>query len=467
MRFFIGLFLLKPAFRLPAVGRQCGSNLSTKGECYGGCPREHPLLAPCKRADVMPRLFHRPPKYSLHKSTKQAVVSLHGKRIHLGPYGSPESHRKYQEFLRSWESDRNKRPEPEPTPSKPNVAAITPAKLREKRFAGSPLTVNELVFVYRHHAREYYQKHGRVTREATIIDDAIRYLRKHHATTFLHEFGPVALDELRSGMIRDLGWSRRHINKQVSRLVRMFTWAAEKELVEPSVPMALKALAGLKKGRTQARETRPVECVEDSVVEATLPHLPTIVADMVRLQRMTGMRPGEVCSLRPCDVTKSDDVWLYVPDEHKTEHHEKNRVIVLGPRAQELLNKYLSRNAENFCFSPTESEQLRREAAAAARKTPLRYGNSSGTNRVRNPKRQAGDRYTTDSYRRVIHRACSKNSIAKWAPNRLRHTSATEIRKRFGLEAAQVVCGHESANVTQIYAERNLDLAKRVAREVG
>jgi hypothetical protein len=74
------------------------------------------------------------------------------------------------------------------------VAGITPAKLREKRFAGSPLTVNELVFVYRQHAREYYQKHGRITREATIIDDAIRYLRKHHATTFLHEFGPVALD---------------------------------------------------------------------------------------------------------------------------------------------------------------------------------------------------------------------------------------------------------------------------------
>jgi integrase len=87
--------------------------------------------------------------------------------------------------------------------------------------------------------------------------------------------------------------------------------------------MALKALAGLKKGRTQARETRPVECVEDSVVEATLPHLPTIVADMVRLQRLTGMRPGEVCSLRPCDVNKTDDVWLYIPDEHKTEHHQR------------------------------------------------------------------------------------------------------------------------------------------------
>lgn len=103
------------------------------------------------------------------------------------------------------------------------MAAITPAKLREKRFAGSPLTINELVFVPRQHAREYYQKNGRVTREATSTDDAIRYLRKHHSTTFLHEFCPVALDELRSGMTRGQGLPRHHINKQVSRLVRMFT----------------------------------------------------------------------------------------------------------------------------------------------------------------------------------------------------------------------------------------------------
>ena len=173
----------------------------------------------------------------------QAVVLLLGDESTLGRMVSPESHRKYQEFLRSWVSERNKRREPEPTPVKPNVAAFTPATLQEKRFARSPLTINKLVFVYRQRARKYYQKHGRTTLEATTIDDAIRYLRKHHATTFLCEFGPVALDELRGGMIRNPGWSRRHINKQVSRLVRMFTWAAEKELVEPTVPTALKALA--------------------------------------------------------------------------------------------------------------------------------------------------------------------------------------------------------------------------------
>lgn len=412
----------------------------------------------------MPRLFHRPPKYCLHKGTQQAVVSLHGKRIYLGPYGSRRSHQKYQDVLKQWEADRDTAP---PPPPEPKVPRITPTMLREKRKAGSPLTVNELVFVYRQHTQEYYRKNGKVTREASIIDDAIRFLRKYHATTFLHEFGPVALDELRNGMITELDWSRNHINKQVSRLVRMFTWAAEKELVEAAVPLALKSLAGLKRGRTKARETAKVECVKDSIVDATLKHLPLIAADMVRLQRLTGARPGEVCSLRPVDVDCSGDVWLYIPDEHKTEHHEKHRVIVLGPRAQELLGSYIDRDQNSYCFSPAEAERLRRESEATARKIPQKYGNRRGTNRVSKPKRQPGERYTTDSYRRVIHRICKKHGIEKWAPNRLRHTSATEIRKRFGLEAAQVICGHESADITQVYAERDLELARKVARELG
>ncbi len=55
----------------------------------------------------------------------------------------------------------------------------------------------------------------------------------------------------------------------------------------------------------------------------------------------------------------------------------------------------------------------------------------------------------------------------RWSPNRLRHSAGTEIRKRFGLEAAQVILGHASANVTQVYAERDLQKAVEIMREVG
>jgi site-specific recombinase XerC len=57
--------------------------------------------------------------------------------------------------------------------------------------------------------------------------------------------------------------------------------------------------------------------------------------------------------------------------------------------------------------------------------------------------------------------------LPKWGPNRLRHSAATEIRKQFGLEAAQVTLGHATADVSQIYAERDLSLAAEVMRKIG
>jgi site-specific recombinase XerC len=41
------------------------------------------------------------------------------------------------------------------------------------------------------------------------------------------------------------------------------------------------------------------------------------------------------------------------------------------------------------------------------------------------------------------------------------------VRKKYGLESSQVVLGHSSANVTQIYAERDFELAKQIMSEIG
>ena len=103
------------------------------------------LLAPEQRAKHMPRLFHRPPKYSLHKGTKQAVVSLRGKRIYLGPFGSAQSHAAYQEVLQNWYKGRDVTLQQKPAAKAASVSAAT---LREKRRAGSPLAINELVLVW-------------------------------------------------------------------------------------------------------------------------------------------------------------------------------------------------------------------------------------------------------------------------------------------------------------------------------
>lgn len=277
----------------------------------------------------MPRLFHRPPKYSLHKSTKQAVVSVSGKRIYLGPYGSKRSLQRYQEVLKEWEDARHRKQQQTKRDNEfctaqdqPLAMNLTAAQLREKRAAGAPITISELILVYHRYTYEYYRKNGEVTREAGVIDDALRILRKHYGLICADDFGPVALDTLRDAMIDELDWSRKYVNKQVNRIRALFKWSTAKELVEPRVSQALRELPGLKKGRTRAREIARVILVADSVIDTTLTKLPQVVADMIRVQRLTSARPGEICSLAPADIDRSGDVWIYRPAEHKTERRD-------------------------------------------------------------------------------------------------------------------------------------------------
>jgi hypothetical protein len=64
---------------------------------------------------------------------------------------------------------------------------------------------------------------------------------------------------------------------------------------EPRVPSYRRH----KRGRTEARESDPVKPVARAVVDDTLPVLRPILADMVRVQLETGMRPGETGTRRP------------------------------------------------------------------------------------------------------------------------------------------------------------------------
>jgi len=414
----------------------------------------------------MPRLFHQPPKYRLHRSTNQAVISFFGKVIQLGPYGSEQSHERYQEFVGEWKARRHREAaQPELTTEERLVAGITAESLRQKWKQRLQVSLYELIVVYQRHADEYYRKNGKVTREAELIKEVLTLLGKKHGRDKLCDFGPVELDNFRDDLITDKDWSRLHINKQIVRVIAMFKWAAKKEICSGEIHTQLKALGGLKKGRTTARESKGVTCVDDAIVDRTLPHLPEIVADMVRLQRLTGARPGEICALRPQDLDRTGAVWLYRPGAHKTEHHDKHRLIALGPKAQSILQPFLLRAADSYCFSPAESERRRQQKRAEQRTTPLRKRDAT---RRKSPGRPGvADCYSSDTYRHAVQRVCKRLDIEKWTPNQLRHTAATEIRKQFGLEAAQVVCGHQTADVTQVYAERDIALAIQVAKAVG
>ena len=332
------------------------------------------------------------------------------------------------------------------------------------------------------------------------IKRTIHHLKTHYGRTLAVEFGPLALKAIRERMVEEK-LSRRYVNDHVGRIKRMFKWAVGEEMLPIESYQALTVVEGLRKGRTNARECDPILPVDEAIVEATLPHLPEVVADMVRLQRLTGCRPDEICMLRPCDIDRSSDVWVYKPATHKTDYRGRKRLIFVGPQGQKILCRYLARDPAMNCFRPCDSESKRRAAVHSARTTPQSCGNRPGTNRKRKPKCQPGEKYTVDAYRRAIHRACDQaflplDSLAKkdgesndqwlarltegqrlelskwqsdhrWSPNRLRHSAATEIRRLYGLEAAATVLGHAKADVTQIYAERDYDKAANIARQIG
>jgi integrase len=418
----------------------------------------------------MPLLSKSRPKYRKHKASGQAVVTLNGRDHYLGKHGSQPSLALYDRLTGEWQLGGRQ---------------CLPTE-------GEAISVAELCFRFLRYARGYYVKNRQPTGTVQSFKATIKYLRLWYAREQATNFGPLALRAIRQRMIDD-GLSRRYINDHVSRIKQIFKWGVAEELVPATVHQALTAVQGLRFGRTEARETEPVKAVDDSIVKATLPFLPEVPGDMVQVQRYSGMRPGEVCIMRPCDIDRSGEVWVYRPQSHKTQHHGKDRLIPLGQRAQVLLQKYLDRDPEAYCFQPAESEAKRRAQASAARKTPLSCGNRPGSNRRRRPKRQPGACYVTSAYRRAIARACEKafphptlaataksrlevgekaevyrwRKNNRWAPNRLRHTAGTEIRREFGLEAAQIVLGHSSADVTQVYAERNLKLGSDVARAIG
>jgi integrase len=238
----------------------------------------------------MPRLVGSVPKYRKHRASGQAVVTLSGVDFYLGPYRTKISLLEYDRVVGEW------------------LAAGRQLPLKDF----SSLTIVELLARYWKHAKQYYRKDGRPTVEISNLLDALRPLKQLYGHTRACEFGPLALKALRDKLIEE-GLSRKLINSRVGKIRGVFRWGVSEQLVAESVLTALESVEGLKEGRSAARETKPVEPVNAADFEATLVHLPEVVGDMARLQRLCGCRPGEVCALRPFDVDTSGDVWCYTP----------------------------------------------------------------------------------------------------------------------------------------------------------
>jgi integrase len=262
----------------------------------------------------MPKIVRATPKYRHHKASGQAVVTICGRDNYLGPWRSKASRIEYDRLIGEW------------------LAAGRPAHLSTPTAGG--VLIAELAISYLEFAKLHYVKNGTATDELAGVKVALRFLRQRYGETRAADFGPLALKALQQQMVA-AGHSRGYVNQNAGRIKRIFRWGVANEMVPVAVHQALLTVGGLRKGKTKARETKPVPPVGEKEIARTLPYLSPTIADMVRLQRLLGCRPTELCLIRPGDVDRSGGpgaVWVYRPESHKTEHHGHERRIFAGRR---------------------------------------------------------------------------------------------------------------------------------------
>lgn len=361
------------------------------------------------------------PSYLLHQASGQARTIIDGRTIYLGEYGSEESRRRYGEVIA--EHSCGVRVDPfakSGGASRGTNCGITSAP-------ESLLTINELVNCFMKHAGAYYVKNGQKTAEYDCFKSAVKPMVNLYGSTPAAEFGPLALKAVRQSMVDGGKKCRSFINKSVGRIKAVFRWAVENEMVEPSVLQKLEAVPPLLAGRTEAKDHAPRRPVSEAHIDAVRKLVREEIRDLIDLQLLTGARSGELLQLTSDMIDRSGkDVWLAKLVDHKTAHLDKERVLVFGPKAKLILAKYITLAPGISLFS------CRR-----------------------------------DSYGRAVTIACDTAKIARWTPHWLRHNAASRLREEYGLDVAQVMLGHSTADMTALYAHLNLTKAVKAAKEAG
>ena len=383
-----------------------------------------------------------------------------GKRIYFGVAGTDEADRNYDRFIRSLTG--------EPTLSVP----VIPPNVGNTAGTGNVL-VTELTAGYLKYIAPRLDYSHLLHFKYTI-----GYLVGAYGELFVNDFSPKKLKTVRSRMVATGRLCRKTVNDYTRRIVQIFSWGCEEEYVDSSVVSALREVKSLRKREPGTFDNPPRKEVPDEVVRRTLPFMSPTVAAMVQIQRMTGMRPSELCAMTVGDIDRKRDseLWHYIPKSQKTQQFIGEAPIPLGQPEQKLLKPYLTgKKPSEAVFSPRTAMEEWHAERRKNRKTAVPPSQQERQERqAKNPaERQPGEFYNRNSYRTAVTNAIRKGNkilsdgetpIPKWSPYQLRHAQATALEKEGKLDVAQAVLRHTTANTTKRYAHGQLVLAEEAAR---
>lgn len=375
------------------------------------------------------------PRLAWHGARKCGRVRIPGRGVvYLGKKGC-------------WPSRKHKPPDEVVEAYNRAVARWLAAQANGPAVAIAPgCTIAQLVDAYLEYAEKTYRKRDQPTRYVSNTRSAVRPLVEMFGSLPAEAFTASDLRTIRELWEREARWNRATINASLDKIRRVFQWgAAERDLFSTDVWLRLKAVRGLQRHRTSVREPKPERPVLAELVQATLPHLPAVIAAMVRLQQATGMRGLEICWMRASEITEeADGLWRYVASDegNKLAHKGIPKIVYLGPQAQAILRPW--------------------------RKAAQKLGPETFLFRRQHGPRGTSDNVKPHRYNDIIRETCDAAGIERWRVRQLRHMKATDIRREYGREGAQAALGHSEPETTERYSSLALeDLARRIARETG
>lgn len=368
-------------------------------------------------------------------------------RRYIGTEGSPEALRNLADLQDEFARNNGYiKPRPRPT-DKPSVALLC------SRFM--------------EFARQDYPARSK---EPEHYARVLTLLVKFCGTIPAENFGLERAEAFRRSLLAAGTCCRKEINSRVRRVMRVFRWGARYKIVPVNLLTELSLLETLRVGKGGSHDNPPVRPVPVADVIKTLPLLPGPVAALVRLQLLTGARPGELRIMRPRDIHTDvrNGCWRYYPEHDKTERFRPvgvKKCIPLNAAAQNVLRPFLAeKQPDDYLFSPADTVAAQRAQRAADRKTKKTPSQAArDLERKRHPRERFDPFYSASAYRIAVQRAAKKAGVPSWHPYQLRHTAATELQKAHGIEAAQILLGHRSVTTTAIYVEQDTSQAEKIA----
>jgi integrase len=247
-----------------------------------------------------------------------------------------------------------------------------------------------------------------------------------------------------------LGYARTHINRLFSLVKRVFSWGGKPrfdletydKLPALVSPTFIADLSGIDYVTNEGKENPPRMDVPEEDVIAVFPFVSETIADMLRIQLLTGMRPSEVCVMRFSNIKQTkeefaeygylydNENWIYILSNHKTTKYIGNKVVPLGIQEQEILSKYSGKSKESPIFMNSKKKAISRA-----------------------------------EYGRKIKAAIEKNNLKKFVPYQIRHTAITKTSEDHGRDIARAVAGHTTDTMTARYDHSDFKKALYVAKE--